>query len=151
MPGTPFAGGIYAGRLFVGDQAYALIVAPKDEGELEESVWGSTKQEVTGALSCCNGFANTLAMEAAGSALAKWARALRIGGLDDWYLPSRIEALIALAELRDQFEKTWYWTSTQYALDAQYAWCQGFHYGLQGYHHKPLELRARAVRRVPIQ
>lgn len=149
-PLSPFSGGYGAGQFFVGHQAYALIVSPKEDGELQGAKWGSTKKEVTGALSLCNGFANTLAMEAADSTTAKWARALRIGGFDDWYLPSRIEALLAFAELREQFERDWYWTSTQFAGDAECAWSQDFYYGLQNRSHKDTKLRARAVRRIAI-
>jgi hypothetical protein len=29
-------------------------------------------------------------------------------------------------------EDAWYWTSTQYALDSDYAWCQNFHPGHSG-------------------
>lgn len=150
IPGTPFGGGIYAGRLFIGDQAYALIVAPKD-GERAEAIWNKSKKAVAGATSYCDGHANTEAMAAAGSELALWAQALIINGETDWYLPSRLEALIAFGEVKDQFEEDWYWTSSQYAGYAECAWYQGFDDGDQSYDlHKDYELRARAVRRVPI-
>ena len=45
----------------------------------------------------------------------------------------------------------WYWTSTQYAGDAGYAWYQYFDYGRQSYDGKSASLRARAVRRFLIQ
>jgi hypothetical protein len=44
--------------------------------------------------------ANTDAMVAAGSNLAKWARDLRIDGHDDWYLPSQDELEIIYRNLK---------------------------------------------------
>lgn len=152
VAGTPFAGGIFAGRFFVRDEPFALIVASADEGELAETKWGGSKS-VAGALSYNDGQANTKAMAEAKSDLAKWALGLRVGGFDDWYIPSRLETLIAFGELGDKkvFAEDWYWTSSQYAGLAGSAWCQSFSYGSQYYDHKDCPLRARAVRRVPIQ
>jgi hypothetical protein len=160
LAGTPFAGGFYAGRFFIGGQAYALIVAPKAEGELEESAWTKSRKRVAGATSYCDGLANTEAMLAAGSGLAKWARGLRIGGFDDWHLPSRLQALVMYGELSTlpDFQEpdenglacAWYWTSTQHAEDDVYAWYQSFSYGGQYYGLKLTELRARAVRMIRI-
>jgi hypothetical protein len=90
IPGTAFAGGFYAGRILVGGIEHVLIVAPKSEGEAEEQL-NESGGRVADALSFCDGYANTLAFDTAGSDLAKWARGLRIGGFDDWYLPSRDE------------------------------------------------------------
>lgn len=149
--GAPFAGGIYAGRFFVGAQAHALIIAPADVGELGKTAWGGLKM-VAGAASYNDGLANTQAMAAAGIKLAKWARALRIGDFDDWYLPSRLELLVAFGELQstDGFAKDWYWSSTQYASNDGYAWCQRFNDGYQYGTHKDTKLRARAVRRLAL-
>ncbi|MDO8595673.1 MAG: hypothetical protein Q7R45_03520, partial [Sulfuricaulis sp.] len=46
--------------------------------------------------------------------------------------------------------RDWYWTSTQYASNADSAWCQTFLNGFQYYYLKSSSLRARAVRRVKI-
>jgi hypothetical protein len=92
VSGTPFAGGFFVARFLVGTEIYALVAAPKAEGEHEESEWGPTRPAI--AVSDRNyfdGFANTRAMADAGSELAKWAQGLRIGGFDDWYIPSRDE------------------------------------------------------------
>ena len=51
----------------------------------------------------------------------------------------------------EAFEDTWYWSSTQFAGYESYAWSQGFSHGFQDGYHKDDELRARAVRRLPIQ
>jgi hypothetical protein len=151
--GTPFGGGRYVGKYFVGEQAYALILSPKAEGEHDETKWGGLK-EVKGALSYNDGLANTRAMAEAGSALAKWALALRIGDYDDWHIPSRLESLVMFGETKgtDAFdlELDWYWTSTQSASHSGYAWYQGFYGGYQYDNHKSDELRARAVRSIPI-
>lgn len=48
------------------------------------------------------------------------------------------------------FEEAWYWTSTQYAPDSDYAWCQLFSVGHQDFASKNDHVRARAVRRLPI-
>jgi hypothetical protein len=154
LAGTAFGGGIYVGRFFVGAEAYALIVAPKAEGELEISTWhGSSKNKVAGALDVYDGAANTAAMAEAGSQLASWARDLRLGGCDGWYLPSRGEALLAFAaglEGDEAFEQDWYWTSTQFAADSGYAWYQYFDYGTQTTWPRGGKFKARAVRRVKI-
>lgn len=158
--GAPFAGGFYAGRIFDAGRPYALIVAPKATGEQADIAWGATGKTVKGALSYSDGAANTAAMAKAGSALAKWVRGLKIGGHTDWYLPSRLEALVLFGELRqvkafddgtpEGFNNLWYWTSTQYAGVAGFAWYQSFGHGTQFTTHKGFTLRARAVRRIPV-
>jgi hypothetical protein len=136
-------------RYFIGEQPYALILSPKDS-EIKRAKWGATKKNVTGAHSYVDGLANTIAIVEAGSKLAKDIRALRIGGFDDWYLPSRLESLLLFGELQSEFEPEWYWTSTQYAGYAECAWIQDFYNGDQCYGHKDYESRARAVRRVAL-
>ena len=37
--GTAFGGGFYAGRFYIGTEAYALIVSPKAEGQIEPMPW----------------------------------------------------------------------------------------------------------------
>jgi uncharacterized protein DUF1566 len=161
VPGTPYAGGFYMGRVFVGLVAYALVVAPKSEGEQDEAQWNKSKKNVAGALSYFDGVANTLAMAEAGSALAEWARNLRIGGFDDWFIPSRQDLLVikgneeAAGEVfaesgAEAFERDWYWSSTQHASDPDSAWVQDFDFGGQPSDLKDHTNRARAVRRVPL-
>ena len=152
VAGTPVGGGIYAGRFYVGDRAFGLIVAPAEVGDLDKTAWGDAKK-VSGALSYNDGLANTQAMASAGSALGKWAQGLRIGDFEDWYVPSRLEALIAFGEVHAAaaFARDWYWTSTQYAGAAGCARYQDFLTGYQYYGLKSAQLRCRAVRRFPIQ
>lgn len=104
---TPLAGGFYAGRINVDGVSYALIVAPKDEGEHDDIAWNGSTKSVAGALSYCDGRANTMAMAEAGSKLAKWALDLRIGGHDDWYLPSQDELEILYRAFKPTEEENW--------------------------------------------
>lgn len=98
--GEPLEGGFYAGMINVAGAAFALIVAPKFDGEHDDIEWNDNEDRVAGAASYCDGLANTEAMAAAGSALAQWARGLRIGGFDDWYLPSQDELEICYRALK---------------------------------------------------
>ena len=160
QPGTAFGGGFYAGRFYIGADAYAQIVAPKAEGEIKAMVWNNTLNSVVGATSYCDGLANTKAMAKAGSALAKKILKLKIGGYDDWHLPSRLQSLLAFHEHAaaehfapggsESYEREWHWTSTQHAEYAVYAWVQGFNYGYQYGDHKASEWRARAVRMIKL-
>lgn len=69
--------------------------------------------------------------------------------LGNWSLPTRAESALLFANLRDQFDPTWYWTSEQYSRAN--AWIQTFDDGLQLNVVKSYEGRARAVRRLVIQ
>ena len=159
-PGTVFGGGFYAGRFYIGTDAYALIVAPKADGQIERMPWNKSLKLVTGATSYCDGPANTRAMAKSGSALAKQILKLQIGGFDDWHLPSRLQLLMAYHELaaakdfapggKESFEREWYWSSTQHAEYAGFAWVQLFRYGYQDFGHKGVEWRARAVRMIKL-
>lgn len=159
--GTAYAGGFYMGRVFVGLTGYALIVAPRAEGEHDEIKWNDADDNVAGALSYFDGAANTATMAAAGSELARWAQGLTIGGHDDWFIPSRQDLLVIkgneaeagapFAEGGDEaFARDWYWSSTQDASNPDCAWFQGFGSGTQTFNWKDNDIRARAVRRVPL-
>jgi hypothetical protein len=191
--GSPFAGGFYAGRIRIDGQLYALIVSPKAEGDHATAEWIEDEKDVPGATSYYDGLRNTNAMADAGSELAKWARDLRIGGFDEWYLPSLDELEVIYRNLKpttrknycwvraginlnaevpavpytsdhpvqtavtsfqeggaEAFDTAWYWTSTRYIDDHEYAWYQHFSFGDQGYGYTHDCLRARAVRRLAI-
>ncbi|MDN7441175.1 DUF1566 domain-containing protein [Burkholderia cepacia] len=84
--------------------------------------------------------------DATWQAQMEWAQS--IGG----DLPTRIEHLFLLANHRDQFEPDAYW-SNQPDTDPGYsgwAWYQLFSLGNQYGNLQNCELRARAVRRLPI-
>ena len=65
-------------------------------------------------------------------------------------LPTRKEQALLFANAADKFQQRWYWSSEEYAGNADYAWIQNFSYGYQGYYHKSNDYRCRAVRRVAI-
>ncbi len=103
--GSAMEGGFYAGRIRQADGEYALIVAPKLDGE-HEGPWGKVKR-LAGAMSFFDGRTNTIAMAEAGSKLAKWALGLSIGGCTDWYLPSRDELELCYRNLKPGTEENW--------------------------------------------
>lgn len=191
VPGTPFDGGFYVGRIRDGEELHAVIVSPR-AGDLEAQAWGPVRKSITGAMSYYDGQGNTIAMAEAGSKLAKAILALDIAGKRDWYLPARDELELVYRHLKpgtyatyawrngdnpssvpagypytekhpqtpiasfreggaDALNETWYWTSTQSAPDAGYAWFQYFLNGAQNASHESAEVRARAVRRVAIR
>ncbi|NDU91589.1 MAG: DUF1566 domain-containing protein [Ferrovum sp.] len=65
-------------------------------------------------------------------------------------LPTRREQSLLFANLKDQFEQSWYWSGEQHAADSYSAWFQDFDDGSQVSWRKDDELRARAVRRITI-
>lgn len=105
----PFAGGYFVGKIRVGEVVYALIVAPKAEGEHDDTPWNKSVKPVEGARSFYDGRANTEAMAAAGSKLAKWALDLNIGGFTDWYLPSRDELELCYRAFKPTKDENYCW------------------------------------------
>ena len=82
--------------------------------------------------------------EATWKAQMEWAKS--IGG----DLPTRIEQAMLWANHRDRFKKYWYRSNEQHHTESGWAWSQHFSHGYQTITRKDIELRARAVRRVPI-
>lgn len=78
----------------------------------------------------------------------KWAEALGEGVT----LPTRAEQAVLFGNVKDQFPTGgWYWSAEQCAGEPAYAWCQYFRYGGQTNTRKDFRLRARAVRRLPLE
>ncbi|QTD88790.1 DUF1566 domain-containing protein [Burkholderia anthina] len=69
--------------------------------------------------------------------------ALERGGVT----PTKQEANLLRANLRDEFADAAYWLDEEYEGDSAYAWFQNFGYGGQGIYHGSAALRAVAVRR----
>jgi len=82
--------------------------------------------------------------DATWQAQMEWAKS--IGG----DLPSRVEQAMLWANFRDLFQKDWYWSNEVHHNNSGWAWSQNFDYGDQDNYLQYYELRARAVRRLPI-
>ncbi len=63
-------------------------------------------------------------------------------------LPTRREQSLLYANLKEEFESTWYWSGEQCAGYSDNAWIQSFGGGNQDDNRKDYEFRARAVRRL---
>jgi hypothetical protein len=71
--------------------------------------------------------------------------ALETGG----ELPTRRELALLYANLREQFERQWYWSSEPQEPRSHLVWVQNFTSGFQSMDGRPVRGRARAVRRLP--
>jgi len=72
--------------------------------------------------------------------------AAKVGG----ELPTCREQSLLFANLKEEFQGSYYWSGEQYASYSDSAWFQNFLNGLQDGYHKDYTLRARAVRRLVI-
>ena len=84
------------------------------------------------------------------AAQLEWAKG--IGG----DLPNKLESAMLFAHAKGEFKPDWYWTSETFIdpydpKDDGWAWCQDFGTGRQRSYHKNTKLRARSVRRVPVE
>ena len=116
--GTKMGGGFYAGRIVSEGKTYALIVAPKDGGEHASVQLLNNNHNGQFALSSNDGLANTNELAKAGSNLAKWARDLRIGDNDDWYLPAQDELEIIYRNLKPTTDKNFIFNRSGINLSA---------------------------------
>lgn len=87
----------------------------------------------------------------AGDTSATWKKAVAWAKKQGGELPTRREQSLLFANCQAEFKGDWYWSGEQPAGDSDYAWCQDFDDGGQGWGHVGYRCRARAVRRVPIQ
>lgn len=145
----PEQGGTYVGIKATPDGKAFYLVAAIGERELEDQTWGEYSKSIPGADSYHDSRANTEAMAAAGSALAKKILALDIAGHTDWALPSQADGHLLAANAKHLMQPDdGYWLSTQYS--AHSAWYQVFGDGNQGIGSKSTELRAVPVRQIQI-
>jgi hypothetical protein len=84
-----------------------------------------------------------------GDIAANWTKAKEWAATINAELPTRREQSLLFANLKDRFNRDWYWSGEQGADDDGYAWLQDFSDGNQSYSlsRKAYEYRARAVRR----
>lgn len=165
--GSPLAGGFFGGEMIIDGDLYALIVAPKAEGErmdLEYKLEG--RGTADGTDSDDDGLANTERINDANHPAAQFCCSLRIGGHDDWYLPARDELMMLWRNLGPNRKNTpepfksggteafveddWYWSSTEYASNSYHAWFVNFDPGNQNYNDKLILNGVRAVRRIKL-
>lgn len=159
QPGDLIGGGVYAGINTESDNSQYHIVFALQEGELApsaESRWKTSRTTTPGTTSTTDGWANTMAMEAAGLAdhpAALHCRNYTGGGHNDWYLPALTELALE-ANLRAHpeldLDRTVYrWSSTEYS--SSLAWLRGFSDGIENGDYKDVTFRrVRPVRRVAV-
>lgn len=80
-----------------------------------------------------------------------WAKAKAFARKAGGHLPTRREQSLLFANLKEQFQKAWYWSGEQHATHDGYAWDYDFSNGYQDSAYKQGCYRARAVRRVPLE
>ena len=103
--GSPLEGGFYGGKIRIGMAIFAIVWAPKADGEIVGK-WLDSYTNVPGAASCFDSMANTKAMAEAGSAIAKQALAANIGGFTDWCIPARDVLELGYRHLKPTTDET---------------------------------------------
>lgn len=89
IPGTPYQGGYYVGRMTQTDPAtgttaeYALVIAPKSSGESVRAIVDYPNA------SWSDGLGNLAKSQ--GDDASTWVKSLTIGGYSDWYVASVLE------------------------------------------------------------
>lgn len=161
--GEAFGGGYLAALMPAPDgRQFALIVAPKAEGQKEDVKWKTAYTKTKGTDSYIDGFANSEAMNDDGHPAAQFCRSLKIGGYEDWHLPASAEQAAIWANLGpnhtpiaafqkgapEAYDERFYWSSTEY--DSHFAWSQYFEDGTQTSDDKVIDTRVRAVRKILI-
>lgn len=164
--GSPLGGGFFGGEFTIEGERFALIIAPKAEGE-KKNLEYKLKDRGTfdGTDSDDDGVVNTGKINDSNHPAAQFCKGLQIGGFDNWYLPSRDELMMLWRNLgpcrknapelfredaMEAFDTEWYWSSTEYAHYSDYAWMVYFLNGSQNYLNKYNYCGVRAVRRLKI-
>ncbi|MBR7999209.1 DUF1566 domain-containing protein [Burkholderia vietnamiensis] len=114
-----------------------LQIPPLTEGEI-----------YVGAIGDKNGDFHHVILLPGDNAAAPWKDQLEWAKSIGGDLPTRVEQALMFANCRDSFEHDWYWSNEPDG--DRWAWFQHFYYGDQGSTQQDYELRARAVRRLPI-
>lgn len=115
--GAELQGGIYVGPMVEDGQLVHLITAKESLGSHD---WETAKVE---------------------------ASRYKGGAFLDWRLPTKDEAMVALAHAKSLFEQEWHWTSTE---RGSYSWAVDFERGTRERRHPGNEFRVRPFRRLSI-
>jgi hypothetical protein len=79
---------------------------------------------------------------------ATWQQAMDWAKEQGGDLPNRRELNLLRANARKEFKNDWYWSNE--TNESSWAWYQSFNHGSHTSNDRIIELRARAVRRLPI-
>ena len=79
---------------------------------------------------------------------ASWSAAQNWAGSSGGELPNRRELALLYANLREHFQRVWYWSSEPQEPRSQLVWGQNFTSGIQTMYGRPFRGCARAVRRL---
>ncbi|MCS0592440.1 DUF1566 domain-containing protein [Massilia norwichensis] len=77
-----------------------------------------------------------------------WPTAREWAGSQEGDLPTRRELALLFANLRERFDRVWYWSNEQHDTRPQLVWGQNFASGIQTVYGRPFRGHARAVRRI---
>lgn len=146
----PGQGGRYICTLpaLSGVPARHLIASEEEATDLTFGPYGT---DVAGASSQLDGPANTASLVAHEKAhpAAQWCRAHTADGHTDFYLPGRLDLVMAHICAPQIFNKRgWYWSSTQGSRSSAFA--QYFESGCSYWYSKGHEFRVRAFRWIPL-
>ncbi len=112
-PGTMFEGDVCLGKIIVDGTLYAIYQPPKAISEHAPTVWNESLKIVKGAMSWCDGMANTKAMAKAGSQVAEWALDNKL------YIPAMDEQERQYRILKPGTAKNWCYARSGINLSAQ--------------------------------
>lgn len=163
---SPRAGFIYltppaAGEYWPGQGGYYICTLPAlldmparhliaGADQAEELTFGPS-EEISGADSHINGHANTVALRSSGKKhpAADWARGYTSDGHTDFFLPARLDMVMAHICAKQLFKTSgYYWTSTQGSRLIAFVQC--FEHGSSDWGIKDYEHRVRAFRVIPL-
>ncbi len=77
-----------------------------------------------------------------------WPAAREWAAAQQGELPTRRELALLFANLREGFDRVWYWSSESHDTRPQLVWGQNFASGIQTVYGRPFRGHARAIRRI---
>lgn len=80
-----------------------------------------------------------------------WAAAREWAATAGGELPTRRELALLYANLREEFDRVWYWSVDTQEPRSHLVWGQNFTSGIQTMYGRPFRGRARAIRRLIIE